>query len=74
MKKFVEKAMSALGHKQTCAVQTGMSALPPIATTKADSRNRSCLLYTRKHLLAAIYTRPNPDKSAALPRRAAWIS
>ena len=28
--------MSALGHKQTCAAQNGMSALPPIATTKAD--------------------------------------
>jgi hypothetical protein len=28
--------MSALGHKQTCAVQNGMSALPPIATEKAD--------------------------------------
>jgi uncharacterized protein (TIGR00369 family) len=25
-----------------------MSALPPIATAKADSRNRSCLLYPRK--------------------------
>jgi len=29
--------MSALGHKQTYAVQYGMSALPPIATAKADS-------------------------------------
>ena len=28
--------MSALGHKQTCAVQEAMSALPPIATAKAD--------------------------------------
>jgi hypothetical protein len=28
--------MSALGHKRTCAVQKGMSALPPIATAKAD--------------------------------------
>src|SRR5262249_54813237 len=27
--------MSALGHKQTCAVQNGMSALPPIATSIA---------------------------------------
>jgi len=32
--------MSALGHKRTCAVQKGMSALPPIATAKADSRKR----------------------------------
>jgi hypothetical protein len=29
---------SALGHKQTYAVQTAMSALPPKATTKANSR------------------------------------
>ena len=28
--------MSALGQKQTYAVQNGMSALPPIATAKAD--------------------------------------
>jgi hypothetical protein len=28
--------MSALGQKQTYAVQKGMSALPPIATAKAD--------------------------------------
>jgi hypothetical protein len=30
------RPMSALGQKQTCAVQNGMSALPPIATVKAD--------------------------------------
>src|SRR5262249_52922906 len=28
--------MSALGHKRTCAVHQAMSALPPIATAKAD--------------------------------------
>jgi hypothetical protein len=28
--------MSALGHKRTCASQKAMSALPPIATAKAD--------------------------------------
>ena len=28
--------MSALGQKRTFAVQNGMSALPPIATAKAD--------------------------------------
>jgi len=28
--------MSALGHKRTYAVQNVMSALPPIATAKAD--------------------------------------
>src|SRR5262245_10506367 len=31
-------AMSALGQKQTYAVQQVMSALPPIATAKADKR------------------------------------
>jgi hypothetical protein len=30
--------MSALGHKRTFAVQKGMSALPSVATAKADSR------------------------------------
>jgi hypothetical protein len=30
--------MSALGQKQTCAVQNGMSALPLRATAKADIR------------------------------------
>jgi len=37
--------MSALGQKQTCAAHNGMSALPPIATVKADIRNASCPLY-----------------------------
>jgi hypothetical protein len=30
--------MSALGHKQTCAVQKGMSALPPKRSALGDSR------------------------------------
>jgi hypothetical protein len=37
--------MSALGHKQTFALQKGMSALHPKATVKADIRNGSCPLY-----------------------------
>jgi hypothetical protein len=37
--------MSALGYNQTYAAQQAMSALPPIATAKADIRNGSCLLY-----------------------------
>src|SRR5512132_3138780 len=45
--------MSALGQKPTYAVQKAMSALPPIATAKADSRKRSCLLYPRKRTLNA---------------------
>src|SRR5262245_5015788 len=32
----IEATMSALGQKQTYAVQNAMSALPPIATEKAD--------------------------------------
>jgi len=36
--------MSALGHKQTYAVQKAMSASPLIATAKADLRKRPCLL------------------------------
>jgi hypothetical protein len=32
--------MSALGHKRTFATQKAMSALPPIATVKADIKRR----------------------------------
>src|SRR5262249_49009528 len=42
------RAMSALGHKQTCAVQRLTSALPLIATPKADFPQKSCPLYTQK--------------------------
>src|SRR4029453_240889 len=45
--------MSALGHKQTRALQYVMSAFPPIATAKAYSRNRSSLLSPRKRTCAA---------------------
>src|SRR5262245_35686207 len=44
--------MSALGQKQTCAVHWPMSALPPIATTKADFGKPSCLLYPQKRTCA----------------------
>ena len=44
--------MSALGHKQTCASQKAMSALPPIATAKADILNRLCLLSPQKRTCA----------------------
>jgi len=46
------RAMSALGHKRTYAAQHVMSALPPIATAKADIRKRSCLLYPQKRTCA----------------------
>ena len=42
---FTGRLMSALGQKQTFALQQVTSALPPITTAKADSRERSCLLY-----------------------------
>ena len=44
--------MSALGKKRTRALQNLMSALPPIATTKADMPHKSCLLYPRKRTCA----------------------
>ena len=47
--------MSALGHKQTYAAQQVMSALLPIATTKADICASSCPLYPRKQTCAAQY-------------------
>src|SRR5262245_38975110 len=40
--------MSALGQKQTYALQQAMSALHPIATAKAKFRKRPCLLYPPK--------------------------
>jgi len=46
------RLMSALGHKRTYAPQQAMSALHPIATTKADMRKRSCPLYPRKRTCA----------------------
>jgi hypothetical protein len=45
--------MSALGHKRTYAPQQAMSALPPIATAKADICPGACLLCTRKRTRAA---------------------
>src|SRR5215470_7575549 len=47
--------MSALGQKQTCAAQEAMSALPPIATAKADIGKPSGLLYPQKRTCAAHY-------------------
>ena len=44
--------MSALGQKQTYALQKAMSALPPIATAKAKFRERPCPLYPRKRTCA----------------------
>src|SRR5262245_29076172 len=40
--------MSALGQKQTYALQQGMSALAPIATAKANFPKNHCPLYPRK--------------------------
>src|SRR5215467_1484640 len=53
--------MSALGQKQTYALQKAMSALPPIATAKADFRKRSCPLYPRKQTLICTERVSNED-------------
>src|SRR5262245_48646843 len=45
--------MSALGQERTCALRHAMSALPLIATVKADIRKTSCLLYPQKRTCAA---------------------
>src|SRR6185437_7238432 len=45
--------MSALGDQQTSALQKGMSAIPPIATAKANFRTTPCPLYPRKRTCAA---------------------
>jgi hypothetical protein len=44
--------LSALGHKRTYAPQQAMSALPPIATKKADMDFTACPLYPRKRTCA----------------------
>jgi hypothetical protein len=60
-------SMSALGQKRTCAPQKVMSALPPIATAKADfpqtvmsaftpesghvRRKQSCLLWAKSDIV-----------------------
>src|SRR5262245_38677556 len=44
--------MSALGHKRTFALHQPMSALPPIATAKADFPQKSCPLYPQKQTCA----------------------
>ena len=42
--------MSALGQKQTPALQKGVSALPPIATEKADIRAHVCFTPESGHV------------------------
>src|SRR5215831_14933642 len=46
------KGRPARAKKQTYAVHQLMSALPPIATAKADIGKPSCLLYPRKQTCA----------------------
>src|SRR5262245_39809596 len=61
------RPMSALGQKQTHAVQQRMSALPPIATAKADMPNWSCLLYPQKRTCAA------HKLTSALGQKRTWV-
>ena len=58
--------MSALGHKPTYAPQQAMSAVSPIAPAKADTRKRSCLLYSQKRTCAlrAVSLPPRVSKTA----------
>jgi hypothetical protein len=67
-------AMSALGQKQTCAMHQPMSALPPIATAKADFRTRSCPLYPqkRKAMSALGQKRTSTGIMASGSRSNAW--
>jgi hypothetical protein len=54
--------MSALGHKQTNAAQNAMSALPPIATAKADSPNGDVRFGSKADICGAInHVRFTPD-------------
>src|SRR5262249_25820645 len=53
--------MSALGQKQTYALQKAMSALPPIATMKADIGKPSGLLYPPKATLGAYFVTKMPN-------------
>jgi len=48
----IRAAMSALGHKQTYAVQNVVSALLLKATAKVDSREPSCPLSPSKRTCA----------------------
>jgi hypothetical protein len=59
--------MSALGHKQTFAVQHVMSALPPTATAKADFGKPSCLLYPRKQTSAVHWPMSAKGQKRTLP-------
>src|SRR6476646_9613919 len=60
--------MSALGQKRTCAVHQPLSALPPIATVKADICPGACLLYPRKRTCA-----PQQPMSALGQKRTSLI-
>ena len=48
----VRQPMSALGQKQTHAVQRRMSALPPNSDRESEFPQKSCPLYPRKRTCA----------------------
>ena len=56
--------MSALGQKQTYAVQNGMPALPPIATVKADMPQWSCPLYPKADVQRTSVCPQGPERRA----------
>ena len=57
------RVASALGQKQTCALQKGMSALPPRATEKADILFKNA---PRQKRLATRDDRRKNDRPATL--------
>jgi hypothetical protein len=64
-----------MGHKPTCAVQKGMSALPQIATAKADFGEPPSLLCPQKPQRALLYLMlmeyPRPKVLDLLPSQRA---
>jgi hypothetical protein len=70
--------MSALGHERTYALQQAMSALPPIATAKADMP-RAAILRTVEKPGSGTYARNDnrqkfsATKKAALPQGATLV-
>jgi len=59
--------MSALGQKQTCAMQNVMSALPPIATAKADIRQLGITKASRSNHQAMSALHLKADMCGAIP-------
>ena len=64
----MSSAMSASGHKQTCALQNAKSALPPKATTKADMP-RAAILRAMNKPRSGTRTETTIVRTLVQPRR-----